>query len=121
MHCLLSKTLFDGKGGVIFDSQLHKEGFMIFMDPDFGIPLCFCLSLGIKLTFLLSILSHLYILFIPLLIFWFAFTQHRLVSFPKSGSYPVKSLKFSTFNMDSMNSKKTEFFLLICVVKVQRY
>lgn len=65
-----------------------------------------------------------YFLFIPLLIFWFiTHTQHRLVSFPisKPGSYLVKSLKFLTFNMNSMYSKKHDIFLLICVVKVQRY
>lgn len=122
MHYLLCRPLFDGKGGVILDSELHKEGFVRFMDPDSGIPLCFCLSLGINLIFLLLFSSHL--LFFTYFYVNFLFcihTQHRFISSPKSGTYLVKSLKFSTFNMNSMYSKKAYIFLLICVVKEPMY
>lgn len=124
MHCPLSRPLFDGKGDVIFGSELPTEGFIRFLDLDFGIPLCFCLSLDIKLIFLLSIPSHLlFFIYSSVNFLVYTHTQHRLVSFPisKPGSYLVKSLKFLTFNMNSMYSKKHDIFLLICVVKVQRY
>lgn len=121
MHCPLSRPLSDGKGGVIFDSELHKEGFMRFMGPDFGIPLCFCLSLGINLNCFLPFLSHLLFLFIPLLIFCFAFI-HSTDCFHFSNQVPIYStVKFSAFKINSMYSQKNEVFCRICVVKEQRY
>lgn len=116
MHCMLTRPLFDGKASVIFDSELCKEGFMRIMDPDFGVRLCFCLSLGI--IFLPAFPSHLLFLSIPLIIFSFAFTQHRFV---RLHSYLAKSEIFNLQHVFNYVFQKTDFFLLICVVKEQRY
>lgn len=123
MYSPLGRPLFDGKGGVILDSELQREGFVRFMDRDFGIPMCFSLSLGINLIFLLPFSSHLsFSIFFSVNFLVCIHTQHRLILFPKSGSYLPKPLKFSTFNMNSTYSKKKPYiFLLICVVKERKY
>lgn len=126
MYCPLCRPLFDGREVVIVDSELHKEGFMKFMDPDFGNPLCFCLPLGIKLIFFLSWHLMFFTPFIfihsPMNFLFCILTQHWLVSLSKSGSsksgsYPGNSLKYPAFNVASLYAKKTESFLLIFVVK----